>query len=201
MNNINKKEIENVKATKKSKKEGLSKFLSDFLPLIIFLIVYKTSGQEKPIITATMWMIIVTFFALAVSYCLTKKIAKMPLITALVLAVFGGLTLFSGDDYFIKIKPTLINSTFAVILFFGYFTKRPLISMLFGGELSLKEEAWHTLSCRWACFFVFLAVLNELIWRNFSLDFWVNFKVFAILPISLIFTISQVPFIMKNIKK
>lgn len=186
---------------KKSKKDSISKFLSDFLPLIVFLVVYKTSDDSNPIILATLWMIIVTFFGLVVTYILTKRIAKMPLVAALMLGIFGGLTVFSGDDYFIKIKPTLINCLFASVLFFGYFTKRPLISYLFGGELKLKENAWHSLSLRWGCFFLFLAILNEIVWRNFSMDFWVNFKVFGILPITLVFMVTQMPFIIKNIKK
>ncbi len=186
---------------KKSKKDSISKFLSDFLPIIVFLVIYKTSNHAKPILPATFWMVVVTFFSLIASYILTKKVAKMPLITAIVLGVFGGLTVFSGDDYFIKIKPTLINLVFSSILLFGYFTKKPLISYLFGGELKLKEEAWHSMSLRWALFFLGLAILNEIVWRNFSLDFWVNFKVFGVLPISMIFTVSQVPFLLRNIKK
>lgn len=189
-------------SNKKSSKDGLAKFLSDFLPLIVFVVVYKTSKSESPILQATLWMVIVTVVSTIASYLLTKKIAKMPLISALMLGVFGSITVFSGNDYFIKIKPTLLNLIFAAILLFGFFTKKPLISYLFGGELKLKsEEAWHQLSFRWALFFIFLAVLNEVIWRNFSLDFWVNFKVFGVLPISIIFTIMQVPFILKNIKK
>ena len=195
------KELKTI-AVKKSKKDSISKFLSDFLPLIVFFLIYKTSSHPKPILPATMWMVIVTFFALTISYILTKKIAKMPLIAALVLGLFGGLTVFSGDDYFIKIKPTLINLVFASILFFGYFTKRPLISYLFGGELKFKEEkSWHILSLRWGLFFVALAVLNEVIWRNFSLDFWVNFKVFGVLPITMVFMVTQIPFIMKSVSK
>ena len=186
---------------KKSKKDAISKMLSDFLPIVVFMVIYKTSDVANPILPATMWMIIVTFAALLVTYFLTKKISKMPLITAVVLGIFGGLTLFSGNDYFIKIKPTLINLVFAAILFFGYFTKRPLISFLFGGEVKLKDEVWHILAFRWGCFFIFLAILNEVIWRNFSLDFWVSFKLFGVLPISMLFTISQIPFLMKNIKK
>ena len=186
----------------RSSREGLVKFATDFLPLIVFICVYKTSQDPNPILSATFWMIIVTIVALFTSYALTRKISKMPLISASLLAVFGGIALFSGDDYFIKIKPTLLNLLFCVILLYGYFTKKPLISYLFGGELQLKsEEAWHVLSLRWASFFVFLAILNEIIWRNFSADFWVNFKVFGVLPISIIFTISQVPFIIKNVKK
>lgn len=191
-----------VKVKKNSKKEGWAKFLSDFLPLIVFVIIYKNSQDENPILLATFWMIVVTAVSLTASYFMTRRLAKMPLISALLLGIFGSITVFSGNDIFIKIKPTLLNLVFATILLYGYFAKKPLISYLFGGELKLKsQEAWHQLSLRWALFFIFLAFLNEIIWRNFSLDFWVNFKVFGVLPISIIFTIMQVPFIIKNIKK
>lgn len=200
MSEIDKEALKNF-PRKKSKKDSISKFLSDFLPLIVFVVVYKTSNSSQPLVPATLWMIIVTFVALVISYILTKKIAKMPLIAALTLGIFGGITVFSGDDYFIKIKPTLINCIFASILFFGYFTKKPLISYLFGGELKMKGDAWHIMSFRWGCFFLFLALLNEIVWRNFSVDFWVDFKVFGILPITMVFMITQMPFIIKNVQK
>lgn len=186
---------------KKSSKEAWSKFLCDYLPLIIFIIVYKFSSAADPLIPATLCLLISSFLALIASYILTKKIAKMPLISAVILGVFGGLTLISGNDLFIKIKPTLINLLFASVLFYGYFSKRPIIKHLFGGSLAMPNLAWITLSLRWGLFFIFLAILNEVIWRNFPTDFWVNFKVFGVFPISMIFTISQVPFMIKNIKK
>ncbi len=182
-------------------KEAWSKFLCDYLPLIIFIGVYKFSSAPDPLIPATLCLLVSSFIALLVAYILTRKIAKMPLISAITLGVFGGLTLISGDDLFIKIKPTLINLLFAVILFYGYFTKRPIIKHLFGGNLKMPNQAWLTLSLRWGIFFIFLAVLNEAIWRNFTTDFWVNFTVFGVFPISMIFTISQVPYMIKNIKK
>jgi len=196
---------EKYKMTHKTKvektREAWAKFLCDYLPLIIFIIVYKFSRAPDPLLPATLYLLVSSFIALIVAYILTKKIAKMPLISAVLLGVFGGLTLISGNDLFIKIKPTLINLFFAAILFFGYFTKRPLISHLFAGELKLTEKSWLILSWRWAWFFVFLAILNEVIWRNFSTDFWVSFKVFGVFPISMVFTIAQVPFIIKNMQK
>jgi len=182
-------------------KDAWAKFLCDYLPLIIFILVYKFSPAPDPLIPATIYLLISSFLALIVAYILTKKVAKMPLISAIILGIFGGLTLFSGNDLFIKIKPTLINLFFAIILFYGYFSKRPLIKHLFGDGLKMEDHAWLTLSLRWGIFFIFLAILNEIIWRNFPTDFWVNFKVFGVFPISMIFTISQVPFMIKNIKK
>ena len=194
-------EIKNNKDGGRSSKEGFAKFLYDYLPLIVFIVVYKFSSAKDPILPATLWMIVVTLVALVAAYFMTGKIAKMPIFSALLLGIFGGLTLISGDDFFIKIKPTLINLLFAIVLFYGYFSKRPLISYLFGGEIKIKNQAWLVMSWRWAWFFVFLAVLNEIIWRNFSTDFWVSFKMFGMFPISMIFTISQVPFMIKNVEK
>ncbi len=197
------KEFEkNPKNVEKSKKDFLSKIITDFLPLFVFIGVYKFSNDANPILPATLAMIIITVISLIVAYFLTKKIAKMPIISAAFLTIFGALTLFSGNELFIKIKPTLINIVFALILFFGYFSKKPLMSYLFAGELKFKNnKSWLDMSWRWAWFFVFLAILNEFIWRNFSTDFWVSFKVFGILPISILFMISQIPFMMKNVAK
>lgn len=176
-------------------------FISDFLPLGIFFVVYKTSSNPHPIIPATICLVVASFIGLLINYLVNKKIAMMPLFSALLLGVFGIMTIFSGNEIFIKIKPTLINSLLAAILLFGYFTKRPLLKTLFGHAININnDQAWLNLSLRWAGLFIFLAILNEIIWRNFSTDFWVQFKVFGILPISLLFTGLQIPYIIKNSK-
>ncbi len=176
------------------------KFIGDFLPLLVFFLVYKTSSNPQPLIPATISLLSVTFVTLILSYFLTGKIAKMPFFSALVLSLFGFLTVFSGNEIFIKLKPTLVNLLFATILLFGYFSKKPLLKSLLGSAFKLNDQAWLNLSLRWAGFFIFLAILNELIWRNFSTDFWVQFKVFGILPISLIFTCFQIPYLLKQQK-
>ncbi len=186
---------------KEKKKDAWAKFLCDYLPLIIFIIVYKFSKAPDPLIEATLYLLVSSFVALIAAYLLTKKIAKMPLISAVILGISGGLTVLSGNDLFIKMKPTFINLVFASVLFYGYFSKRPIIKHLFGEAFKMEDKIWLILSLRWALFFVGLALLNEFIWRNFPTDFWVNFKVFGVFPISMIFTISQVPFIVKNMKK
>jgi intracellular septation protein len=187
------------KSAKKSH-DGFSKFLYDYLPLIVFFACYKFTKTPDPLITATIYMVITTFFALIISYLLTRKISTVALVSGTVLAIFGGLTVLLKNDIFIKIKPTIINLLFAAILFYGYLAKKPLLSYLLGEQIKMRNEAWLTLSIRWACFFVFLALLNEVIWRNCSTDFWVQFKVFGMMPISLLFTISQIPFMMREIK-
>ncbi len=177
------------------------KFLYDYLPLIVFFICYKFSNTPNPLITATIFMVATTIIALIISYIMTRTIPTVALFSAAILAFFGGLTVFLQDDLFIKIKPTIINLIFAAILLYGFFTKKPLLSYLLGEQIKMNNEAWITLSLRWAGLFIALALLNEIIWRNYSTDFWVQFKVFGMMPISLLFTILQVPFMMKEIKK
>ncbi len=193
-------------------KETTVKFLSDYLPLIIFFAAFKFPqifpnplariiANPTPIIIATIYMVLATLAALVVSYILLKKIPFIALFSAVVLTIFGGLTVFFNDESFIKIKPTIINSIFALVLFYGYFSKKPLLSYLFENKIKLAQKDWLTLSLRWACFFIFLALLNELIWRNFSTEFWVKFKVFGMMPLTMIFTVFQIPFLLKNTQK
>ena len=184
-----------------NKKESISKFLCDYLPIIVFFTIYKFSNTENPLIDATIYMVGVTFFALIISYILIRKISKIALFSAIILGIFGAMTIILQDETFIKIKPTIINSIFALILFYGYFAKKPLLGSLLGSQVKMSDTAWLILSLRWAIFFIALAFLNEAIWRSFSTDLWVNFKVFGMMPLSLLFTLSQVPFMMKEIKK
>ncbi len=179
-------------------KNQLLKFVCDFLPLIVFFTIYKLSNDNK-IIQATIGLVISTFVGLTVSYLCTKKIAFMPLFSALILGVFGSLTVIFNDETFIKIKPTLMNLLFASILFYGFFQKKPLLKTLLGSAFEMNDESWLKLSKRWAIYFIFLAILNEIVWRNFSTDIWVKFKVFGILPIYIIFFALQFfPYINKS---
>lgn len=185
----------------KKSHNSLSKFLCDYLPLIVFFGFYKFSNTENPLITATIYMVITTLIALSISYVLTRKISMMALTSAIVLAIFGGLTVIFKDETFIKIKPTIINLLFAAILLYGYFTRKTFLSYLLGEQLKMRDEAWLSLSLRWALFFIFLAALNEVIWRLTSTDFWVQFKVFGMMPLSILFTLTQIPYMMREVKK
>ena len=109
--------------------------------------------------------------------------------------------MFMQDEIFIKTKPTIINLVFAGILLYGYFARKPFLVNLLEGQIKMSKEAWLTLSMRWGLFFIFLAVLNEIIWRHTSTDFWVEFKLFGMMPLSLLFTFSQLPFMIREIKK
>ncbi len=181
--------------------EAACKFLCDYLPLIIFFAFFKLSNSTNPLLSATLAMMVTTLLALLTSFFLLKKIPKVALFSAAILGLFGGLTLFFHNELFIKIKPTVVNLALASILIFGFIKKKPLISYLVGQQIKMDVDAWLKLSLRWGIFFIFLAVLNEVIWRNFSTEFWVKFKVFGMMPISIIFTLSQTPFMIREIKK
>ena len=126
-----------------------------------------------------------------------KKIPIMPTVGAGIILIFGGLTIYFDNEVFFKMKPTIINILFAVILYGGVIIKKPLLKYLLGAAIKLEEEGWSILTKRWISFFIALAILNEIIWRTQSTDIWVNFKVFGILPITFIFTLSQFPLIKK----
>lgn len=189
------------------RKENIAKFVGDYLPIIVFFIAYKIPKNSllnpkfDPLIFATVCLVVTTIISLIVYYLLLKKIPKVALFTALILTIFGSLTVINEDDFFIKIKPTIINLIFAFILFYGYFSKKPLLAFLFENKIVMSDKAWLKLSLRWGNYFIFLAVLNEIIWRNFSTEFWVDFKVFGMMTLTIIFTIAQVPFMIRNIIK
>ena len=140
---------------------------------------------------------VATVIAVLFSYILEKKIPIMPTVGAGIVLLFGGLTIYFDNDVFFKMKPTIINILFAVILYGGILINKPLLKYLLGAALKLEEAGWKILTQRWIGFFIALAVLNEIVWRTQSTDVWVNFKVFGILPITFIFTMTQFPLIKK----
>jgi len=139
-----------------------------------------------------------TAMALAVSWSLTGKLATVPLISAVFVAIFGGLTLWLHSELFIKVKVTLINALFGAILLGGLAFGRSYLKFIMGEAMRLPEAAWRTLTLRWGVFFICLAMLNEIVWRNVSTDTWVNFKVFGLLPITLVFALANAPFMAKH---
>ena len=172
------------------------KFLTDFGPLLIFFLIYFNYEQSLEI--AIPPFIIATLIALIVVYFLEKRIPMIPLLSGILITLFGGLTLYFNNNIFFYMKPTIINLLFAGILFFGkYFTKKSLLELFFQNTLKLESEGWEKLGYRWICFFIFMAILNEIVWRTQSEAFWVNFKVWGLLPISFLFAITQVPLINK----
>lgn len=173
--------------------KSIAKLLIDIGPLAVFFIFYTRSGLQEAILP----LMIATVIAVLVSYVLEKKIPIMPTLGAGIVLIFGGLTIYFNDETFIKMKPTIINAVFAIILYGGIIFKKPLLKYLLGAALRLEEEGWKILTQRWIAFFIALAVLNEVVWRTQTTDLWVNFKVFGILPITFIFTMSQFPLIKK----
>ena len=172
------------------------KFTADFGPLLIFFIIYL--NNENDLKVAIPPFIVATLITLIVIYFLEKRIPMVPLISGILITLFGGLTLYFDNKIFFYMKPTIINILFAVVLFFGrYFTQKPLLKIFFQNAFNLEDEGWKKLNYRWIGFFLFIAILNEIVWRTQSEVFWVNFKVWGLLPISFLFAISQVPLMNK----
>ena len=174
--------------------KSIYKLLIDIGPLAVFFIFYTRSGLQASILP----LMIATVIAVLFSYILEKKIPIMPTVGAGIVLIFGGLTIYFDNEVFIKMKPTIINLIFAIILYGGMLVKKPLLKILLGAALRLEEEGWRILTYRWIGFFIALAVLNEIVWRTQTTDIWVNIKVFGILPITFIFTMSQFPLIKKH---
>ena len=172
------------------------KFIADFGPLLIFFTIYFNNDNDLRL--AIPPFIIATLIALVVVYFLEKKIPIVPLTSGILITLFGGLTLYFNNKVFFYMKPTIINLLFAGVLFFGkYITKKPLLKIFFQNAFNLKDEGWKKLNYRWILFFIFIAILNEIVWRTQSEAFWVNFKVWGLLPITFVFAASQFPLINK----
>ncbi len=170
------------------------KLLIDLGPLIVFFLAYYRAG----IYWATGILMLATVAALVASRILLGRFAVAPAATAVLVVVFGGLTFFLDDPSFIKMKPTIINLLFAGILGVGLYTGRPLLKTFMGEALRLTDEGWQKMTVRWLGFFLAMAVLNEIVWRNFSEAAWVNFKVFGILPLTFLFAMAQVGLIRRH---
>jgi intracellular septation protein len=163
-------------------------------PLMVFFFANARLG----IFAATAIFMVATVLALIVSWLLTRRLAVMPLVTGIVVFVFGGLTLFLQDETFIKMKPTIVNALFGATLLGGLAFGRSLLGYVFESVFQLDAEGWRKLTFRWGLFFFVLAAINEVIWRNFTTDFWVSFKVFGIMPLTVLFTLTQMPLIQRH---
>ncbi|HMK78227.1 MAG TPA: septation protein A [Xanthobacteraceae bacterium] len=172
-----------------------------FLPFVGPLLPEAASGEKGGIFVATAVFMVAILVALAVSYALTRHLPVMALVTAIVVVVFGSLTLVLHDDTFIKMKPTIIYILFGGILLGGLWFNKPLLEVVFDSVFDLTEEGWRRLTLRWALFFLALALLNELVWRTQTTDFWVSFKVFGVVPITFVFAALQYPLLQKYATK
>ncbi|MEQ8443108.1 MAG: septation protein A [Alphaproteobacteria bacterium] len=168
--------------------------LTEYGPLVAFFIAYLLAD----LMTATAVVMVAAAVAVAVSFVLSRKIPWVPLVTASIVGVFGGLTLYLQDETFIKMKPTIVQVLFAGVLFGGMlFNKLPL-KLLMGRTHAMPDGAWRTLTLRFAIFFIVMAALNEAVWRTQTESFWVSFKVFGITALTFVFVATQIPFMMRH---
>ncbi|RIK93624.1 MAG: septation protein A [Proteobacteria bacterium] len=178
--------------------QALIKLLIELGPLVIFFVVNGKAG----ILVATAAFMAATVAAMVASYLLRHTVPVMLWVSAIVVTIFGGATLYFENETFIKLKPTIIYTLFAIILFYGLWTKRPYLRLILGESFpALSDKGWTILTQRWAWFFTALAVLNEIIWRTVSTDTWVAAKLFVFLPLSFVFAIAQVPLIERSQNK
>ena len=172
------------------------KFVTDIGPLVVFFLFYYNNDKNLKI--AIPPLIVATIIAVLIIWILEKKIPMVPLLSGILITLFGGLTIYFDNPIFIYMKPTIINVLFAFALLFGkYFTDDPILKKLLGKSIPINDDGWKILNNRWMYFFFGLAILNEIVWRTQSEEFWVNFKVWGMLPITIIFTAMQLPLINK----
>jgi intracellular septation protein len=181
-------------AVRKKTLNPIVKLLLELGPLALFFAVYSRLG----IFAATGVLMAGVVVTLGVSYAMLKRFPVMPLVTAVIVLIFGSLTLFFHDETLIKIKPTALYLLFAAALFAGLALNRPILKILFDGALHVTEEGWRILTWRWAFFFIALAALNEIVWRTQTTDIWVKFKTFGFMPLTLLFAVAQAPLIMRT---
>jgi intracellular septation protein len=176
-----------METTKKPQLNPLLKLVLDLGPLVLFFFANSRYG----IFAATATFMAAVFAALAISYVMIRRLPIMPVVTAIIVLVFGSLTLILHDATFIKVKPTIIYALFGAVLLGGLCFNKPLLGVVFDSLFHLTDEGWRKLTWRWTIYFFVLAVLNEIVWRNFSTDAWVDFKVFGVTPLTFLFAALQ----------
>jgi len=183
-----------MSGTKARRLSPLMRMGFDIGPLILFFAAFEFAG----IYAATAVFMAAVLVALAAGYWIERRLSPMPLFTAVLVVIFGGLTIYLRNDTFIKMKPTVLYAFFGFVLLGGLFWNRLFIKYVFGHAFRLSEEGWRKLTVRWGIFALGLAALNEIIWRNFTTAIWVDFKVWGILPLIFLFAVVQSPLIVKH---
>lgn len=196
-------------SAKKSEVSPVLKLVLELGPLVVFFMANRY-GEELAaawpplqalggkIFVGTAFLMVAMLISQAISLAVLRHIAVMPLVTLVFVVIFGMLTLWLQDETFIKMKPTIVNCLFAAILLGGLAFGKSLLAYIFDAAFKLDTEGWRKLTLRWGLFFIFLAVANEVVWRNFSSDFWVNFKVWATMPMTMAFMLLQLPLIQRH---
>ncbi len=198
-----------TKATTEERHHPMLKMALEIGPLLVFFFgnlrgewLAKTfpalTAVGGPLLIATALFMVATVISLIVSKIVFKHLPVMPFVSGIVVMVFGSLSIWLQDETFIKMKPTIVNTLFGVVLLGGLLFGKSLLGYVFNAAFQLDDEGWKKLTLRWGIFFLFLAVLNEVVWRNFSDAVWVNFKVWGTMPITILFTLAQMPLIMRH---
>ncbi len=173
-------------------------------PLVVFFLLNSKAdaifgnAEAQNIFYATGGFMVATAISLGYSYAKFRKVPTMPLVTGVFVMIFGALTIYLQDEQFIKVKPTIVNALFAAALLGAAAMGKPIMKQLFDGAFNLTDKGWMVLTVRWGLFFVFLGAVNEIVWRNFSTDFWVSFKLFGVMPLTMIFGLAQIPVLTKH---
>jgi len=189
--------------TQQKRLPPLLKLALELGPLVLFFLTNAYADRfgyadNQRIYAATGLFVIATIAALTVNYALIRKLPIMPMVSAVVVVVFGGLTLALQNEVFIKLKPTIVNTMFGIVLLGGLYFRKPLLAIVLDSMFELTEEGWRKLTFRWALFFFALAILNEIVWRTQTTDFWVSFKVFGIMPLTILFALAQTPLLLRH---
>ena len=189
--------------TQQKRLPPLLKLALELGPLVLFFLTNAYADRfgyadNQRIYAATGLFVIATIAALTVNYALIRKLPIMPMVSAVVVVVFGGLTLALQNEVFIKLKPTIVNTMFGIVLLGCLYFRKPLLAIVLDSMFELTEEGWRKLTFRWALFFFALAILNEIVWRTQTTDFWVSFKVFGIMPLTILFALAQTPLLLRH---
>ena len=190
--------------TEKRELAPLAKLALEMGPLVIFFLVNSYGDRwfgvapDRRLFLATGIFVVAVLASLAITWSLIRKLPVMPLVSAVVITVFGGLTLLLDDELFIKLKPTIVNTLFGAVLVWAGLTGRNVLKLVLDSVFTLTDEGWRQLTWRWAFFFFVLAALNEIVWRTQTTDFWVAFKVWGIMPLTMVFAMAQMPLILRH---